>query len=163
MTNKIEINDKLTKMVFTKNQKEVNINKLYCPYCGELLKMDIEGYYQISIVEVINGRNTLVGACVNCGCTWLLDVVVNGKENIQENDLIKYDINSIELIEKELTELNERKTKLFNFLKSENLINISSIEKNFIAHYYNAIIEDLTNLKGILKMLKDYKWCTNYE
>lgn len=101
----------------------------------------------------------MVGACVNCGCIWSLEVEMVGEKSIKENDLIQSDITSIELIEKELTELNERKTKLFNFLKSD-LINISSIEKNFIAHYYNVIIEDLTKLKGILKMLKDYKGWT---
>lgn len=158
MINKIEINEKLTRVLFTKNQKEFNMNEIYCPDCGKLLQMSMEGNQNQSISNAVNkGRSKLVGACVNCGCIWSLEVEMVGKKSIKENDLIQSDITSIELIEKELTELNERKTKLFNFLKSENLINISSIEKNFITYCYNKSIEDLTNLKGILKMLKDYK------
>ena len=75
-----------------------------------------------------------------------------------KNDLISSNITSIELIERELHEINEKKTKLFNFIKSGNLTNMSLIEKSFIAHYYNSVIEDLTNLKGILKMINDCKW-----
>lgn len=128
MTNKIEINDKLTKMVFTKNQKKFNMNEIYCPDCGKLLKIDME-YDKFTSNNVNNGTSKLVGACLNCGCTWLVEATANGEENIQEKELLKSNITSIELIEKELTELNERKTKLFNFIKSENLTNISLIEK----------------------------------
>ena len=117
------------------------MNEIYCPDCGKLLQMSMEGNQNQSILNAVNnGTSKLVGACLNCGCTWLVEVVLNGEENIKENDLIQYDITSIELIEKELTEINERKTNIFNFIKSENFTNISSIEKNFIAHYYNSII-----------------------
>lgn len=53
-------------MLFTKNQKEFNMNEIYCPDCGKLLQMSMEGNQNQSILNAVNnGRSKLVGACVN--------------------------------------------------------------------------------------------------